>query len=110
MKIVILGAGRIGGSLARNLSNNDYQVTIVDEDKTRLSNLEDKLDIMTVDGQASTLHTLKKCGLDESTIVIAVTSNDEVNIIACQIAKNVFDVKKTICRFKDDSYLSLIHI
>ena len=40
MKIVILGAGRIGGSLARNLSNNDYQVTIVDEDNTRLSNLE----------------------------------------------------------------------
>ena len=110
MKIVILGAGRIGGSLARNLSNNDYQVTIVDEDKTRLSNLEDKLDIMTVDGQASTLHTLKKCGLDESTIVIAVTSNDEVNIIACQIAKNIFNVKKTICRFKDDSYIDQLDV
>ena len=110
MKIVILGAGRIGGSLARNLSNNDYQVTIVDEDKTRLSNLEDKLDIMTVDGHASTLHTLKKCGLDESTNGIAVTSNDDVNFIACLISINLFDVKKTICRFKDDSYIDQLDV
>ena len=98
MKIVILGAGRIGGSLARNLSKSNYQVAIVDENKSRLSDLESKLDIMTIAGHASALHTLKKSGLDDETIVIAVTSNDEVNIIACQIAKNVFNFKKTKCR------------
>jgi len=96
MKIVILGAGRIGGSLARNLSKNNYQVLIVDQNKDRLSDLEDKLDIMTVEGNASSLLTLKKSGLDEDTIVIAVTSNDDANIIACQISKNAFNVKKTI--------------
>ncbi|MDC1444229.1 Trk system potassium transporter TrkA [Gammaproteobacteria bacterium] len=110
MKIVILGAGRIGGSLARNLSKSDYQVSIVDENKIRLSDLEDKLDIMTVEGNASSLLTLKKSGLDEDTIVIAVTSNDDANIIACQIAKNAFNVKKTICRFKDDSYIDQLSI
>ena len=60
MKIVILGAGRIGGSLARNLSKSNYQVSIVDENKNRLSDLEDKLDIMSVEGNASSITTLKK--------------------------------------------------
>ena len=110
MKIVILGAGRIGGSLARNLSNSNYEVCIVDESKNKLSDLEDKLDIMTVEGHASQLSTLKKSGLDEETIIIAVTSNDEVNIVACQIAKKVFNVKKTICRFKDNSYFEQLGI
>ena len=110
MKIVILGAGRIGGSLARNLSNSNYEVCIVDEDKNKISELEDKLDVMTVEGHASQLNTLKKSGLDEDTVIIAVTSNDEVNIVACQIAKKVFNVKKTICRFKDNSYLEQLDI
>jgi len=110
MKIVILGAGRIGGSLARNLSNSNYEVCIVDKNKNKLSDLEDKLDIMTVEGHASQLSTLKKSGLDEETIIIAVTSNDEVNIVACQIAKKVFNVKKTICRFKDNSYFEQLGI
>ena len=105
MKIVILGAGKVGGSLARNLSNSDYQVSIVDEDKLKLSALEERLDIMTVEGHAAKPNSIMKAGADEDTIVIAVTSNDEVNIIACQIAKNMFNVKKTICRFKDTSYL-----
>lgn len=104
MKIVILGAGRIGSSLARNLSNSNYEVCIVDKDKNKLSNLEDKLDIMTIEGHASHLNTLKKTGLDKEATLLAVTSNDEVNIVACQLAKKVFKVKKTICRFKDDVY------
>ena len=110
MKIVILGAGRIGGSLARNLSTSNYEVCIVDEDKDKISQLDDKLDVMTVEGHASQLNTLKKAGLDENTIIIAVTSNDEVNIVACQIAKKVFNVKKTICRFKDNSYFEQLDI
>jgi trk system potassium uptake protein TrkA len=110
MKIVILGAGRIGGSLARNLSNSNYEVCIVDEDKNKLSNLEDKLDIMTVEGHASHLNTLKKSGLDNETTLLAVTSNDEVNIVACQLAKKVFKVKKTICRFRDDVYFDQLSV
>ena len=110
MKIVILGAGRIGGSLSRNLSNSNYEVCIVDENKNKLSDLEDKLDIMTLEVHSSQLSTLKKSGLDEETIIIAVTSNDEVNIVACQIAKKVFNVKKTICRFKDNSYFEQLGI
>ena len=104
MKVLILGAGRVGGSLARALVNNNYDVSIVDQDKTALSELEEKLDIMTVEGHAAHSLSIKKTGADESTTVIAVTSNDEVNIIACQIAKKQFNVKKTICRLAESSY------
>ena len=105
MKIVILGAGRVGSSLAKNLSSSDYEIIIIDSEKTALQELGDKYDLMTVEGYASHPKTLKKSGMNEESIVIAVTSNDEVNIVACQIAKNVFNVKKTICRFSDSSYL-----
>ena len=106
MKVLILGAGRVGGSLARALVNNsyDYDVSIVDLDKGVLSSLEEKLDIMTVEGHAAHQISFKKAGADDSTTVIAVTSNDEVNIIACQIAKKQFNVKKTICRLAEGSY------
>ena len=104
MKVLILGAGRVGGSLATALVNNNYDVSIVDHDKSILATLEDKLDILTVEGHASHPLSIKKAGADDSTTVIAVTSNDEVNLIACQIAKNNFNVKKTICRLSEETY------
>ena len=104
MKVLILGAGRVGGSLARALVNNNYDVSIVDQNKSALSSLEEKLDIMTIEGHAAHPLSIKKAGADESTTIIAVTSNDEVNIIACQVAKKQFNVKKTICRLSENSY------
>ena len=110
MKVLILGAGRVGGSLATALVNNNYDVSIVDFDKSSLAALEDKLDILTVEGHASHPLSIKKAGADESTTVIAVTSNDEVNLIACQIAKNSFNVKKTICRLSEQTYAENLDI
>ena len=104
MKVLILGAGRVGASLARALISNGYDIAIIDQDKSSLSDLEERLDIMTVHGHASDPKIIKKSGADENTIVIAVTSNDEVNIIACQIAKKQFKVSKTICRLNNSSY------
>jgi trk system potassium uptake protein TrkA len=110
MKVLILGAGRVGGSLARALVNNSYDVAIVDQDKTALSSLEEKLDIMTIEGHAAHALSIKKTSADEHTTVIAVTSNDEVNIIACQVAKKQFNVKKTICRLSEGSYANDLDI
>ena len=104
MKVLILGAGRVGASLARALISNGYDIAIIDQDKSSLSELEERLDIMTVHGHASDPKIIKKSGADKNTIVIAVTSNDEVNIIACQIAKKQFKVSKTICRLNNSSY------
>ena len=110
MKVLILGAGRVGGSLARALVNNNYDVAIVDQDKAALSSLEEKLDIMTIEGHAAHPLSIKKTSADEDTTVIAVTSNDEVNIIACQVAKKQFNVKKTICRLSVGSYANDLDI
>ena len=104
MKVLILGAGRVGASLARALISNGYDIAIIDQDKSSLLELEERLDIMTVHGHASDPKIIKKSGADKNTIVIAVTSNDEVNIIACQIAKKQFKVSKTICRLNNSSY------
>ena len=104
MKVLILGAGRVGGSLARALVNNNYDVSVVDTNKTILAALEDKLDILTVEGHASHPKSIKKAGADEFTTVIAVTSSDEVNLVACQVAKKQFGVNKTICRLTESSY------
>ena len=106
MKILILGAGRVGSSLASTLSKENYDVSIVDNNKDKLLRLQEDFDLATIIGHASHPHTLKNAGADEETIVLAVTNSDECNITACQISKSQFNVKKTICRLSDASYLN----
>ena len=106
MKILILGAGRVGSSLARTLSRESYDVSIVDVNKDKLLKLQEDSDLATVIGHASHPDTLASAGADNDTILLAVTSSDECNITACQIAKSKFKVKKTICRLSDASYLN----
>ena len=106
MKILILGAGRVGSSLASTLSKQQYEVSIVDLNKNRLQRLQEDLDLATEVGHGSYPSTLKKVGADEETILLAVTNSDECNITSCQIAKSKFNVKKTICRLSDASYLN----
>ena len=108
MKVIILGAGKVGESLARNLSQDGYDISIVDLNKNKVDELQDRLDIAAIIGHAAHPSTFKKAGADEENILLAVTNNDEVNIAACQIAKNKFSVKKTICRFKDSTYLDCL--
>ena len=105
MKILILGAGRVGSSLASTLSRGDYEVSIVDINKDRLLRLQEDFDLATVIGHGSHPRTLKEAGADQETILLAVTNSDECNIAACQIAKSKFKVQKTICRLSDSSYL-----
>ena len=106
MKILILGAGRVGSSLASTLSKENYDVSIVDNNKDKLLRLQEDFDLATIIGHASHPDTLKNAGADEETIVLAVTNSDECNITACQISKSQFNVKKTICRLSDASYLN----
>ena len=108
MKVVILGAGKVGESLARNLSQDGYDISLVDLNKNKIDHLQDRLDGAAIVGHAAHPNSFKKSGADSETIVLAVTNNDEVNIAACQIAKAQFLVKKTICRFKDNTYLSCL--
>ena len=83
MKIIILGAGDVGGNLAMNLTKEASDITIVDTDADRLRELQDRIDIRTVRGMASHPDVMRQAGAEDADMLIAVTSSDEVNMVAC---------------------------
>ncbi len=106
MKIIILGAGQVGGTLAENLANEENDITIVDTNNARLRDLQEKLDIRTVHGMASFPSVLKQAGADDADMLVAVTNSDEVNMVACQIAYTMFHTPTKIARIRQAAYLT----
>ena len=106
MKIIILGAGQVGGTLAENLSSEENDITVVDADAARLRDLQEKLDIRTVHGMASFPSALKQAGADDADMLVAVTNSDEVNMVACQIAYTMFQTPTKIARIRQAAYLT----
>ncbi len=90
MKIIILGAGQVGTTVAYNLSTEANDITVVDQDSHLLRDLQDRLDIRTVLGQASHPGVLQRAGADDADMIIAVTNSDETNMVACQTAWTLF--------------------
>jgi len=105
MKILILGAGQVGGTLAAHLASEEFDITLVDGDARALSALRDKLDIQTVHGWASHPDILRRAGAEDADMLIAVTSSDEVNMIACQVCYTLFRTPTKIARIRAASYL-----
>ena len=105
MKILILGAGQVGGTLAENLANEANDITVVDSDSVRLRELQDRLDIRTMHGRASYPTILKDAGAEDADMVIAVTNSDETNMVACQVTKLLYKTPTTICRVRAGAYL-----
>lgn len=106
MKILILGAGQVGSSLAEHLSGEDNDITVVDLDGRQLAILQDRLDIRTVKGRGSHPDILKQAGCDDADMLIAVTNSDETNMIACQIAYTLFHTPTKIARVRASQYLN----
>ena len=106
MKIIILGAGQVGGTLAEHMANEQNDITVVDTDGDKLRALQDKLDIGTVAGEASHPSTLFRAGAEDADMVIAVTNSDEINMMACQVAHTLFNTPTKISRVRSPSYLS----
>jgi len=105
MKILILGASQVGVSIAEVLVGEDNDVTIVDVNKRVLQQLQNRLDIRTVSGSASHPSVLRAAGAEDASLVLAVTNNDEVNLVACQIADNVFSTPTKLARLRSKEYL-----
>ncbi|OIQ48442.1 MAG: Trk system potassium transport protein TrkA [Gammaproteobacteria bacterium MedPE] len=105
MKIIILGAGQVGGSLAENLVGEDSDITIVDSDRAALAELKDKLDLRAVHGHASHPQVLLDAGADDADLVIAVTNSDEINMSACHVAYSLYKVPTKIARIRNEDYL-----
>ncbi|SFR65661.1 trk system potassium uptake protein TrkA [Marinobacter daqiaonensis] len=106
MKIIILGAGQVGGSLAENLANEANDITVIDNDGVRLRELQDRLDIRTVQGRGSYPTVLRQAGAEDADMLIAVTNSDETNMVACQVAFSLFRTPSKISRVRANAYLA----
>ncbi len=106
MKIIILGAGQVGGTLAANLASEHNDITVVDTDAERLHELQDRYDIRTVTGMASFPSVLRQAGADDADMLIAVTNSDEINMVACQVAYSLHRTPTKIARVRSASYLA----
>ena len=106
MKILILGAGQTGGTLAEHLASDAFDITLVDHDDQRLKELKDRLDIQTILGHASRPDTLLAAGADDADLLIAVTNSDEVNMVACQVCYSMFQTPTKIARIRTNEYFT----
>ena len=106
MKIIILGAGQVGSSVSEVLAKEANDITVVDLDANKLQELQDRLDIRTVIGQASHPEVLGRAGAEDADMIIAVTDRDETNMVACQVAYTLFHTPTKIARVRAVEYLS----
>ena len=107
MKIIIAGAGDVGTHLAKMLSTNSNNITVIDEKKERLMTLSEYTDIITVEGNPSSIAVLKEAGVEDADLFIAVSPNEsqEVNIVSAILAKQM-GARKVTSRVDNEEYLS----
>ncbi len=106
MKIIILGAGQVGSSVAANLVNEANDITVVDTNPKCLTNLSEKYDLRTIVGIASYPSVLEQAGAKDADMILAVTNSDEINMLACQVAYTLFHTPTKIARVRETEYLS----
>ena len=106
MKIVILGAGQVGSSVAEGLVSEHNDLTVIDLDRERLRALEDKFDLRTIVGSGAHPSVLKQAGIEDADLLVAVTQSDDTNLVACRLASRLFNVPRRIARLRSTDYLT----
>ncbi len=109
MKVIICGAGQVGWQIARHLSGERNDVTVVDNNPSLVRRATDTLDVQGIAGFASYPDVLDRAGARDADMVIAATYSDEVNMVTCQVAHSVFSVPKKIARLRSQSYLNTLY-
>jgi trk system potassium uptake protein TrkA len=105
MKIIICGAGLVGSSIARQLSMEGNDITVIDQSPELIQNINDTLDVRAQVGFASHPTVLEAAGAESADMIIAVTLSDEINMVACQVANSLFNVPTKIARVRNQNYL-----
>ena len=105
MKILILGAGQVGSSVAESLASEANDITVVDLDGTKLALLQERLDLRTVMGNASHPSVLERAGIADTDMLLAITQSDEVNMMACKIAHSLYNTPTRIARIRATDFL-----
>ncbi|NVJ95829.1 MAG: Trk system potassium transporter TrkA [Marivivens sp.] len=109
MKVIICGAGQVGWQIARHLSSERNDVTVVDNNPELVRRATETLDVNGVTGHASYPDVLERAGARDAEMIIAATHSDEVNMVTCQVAHSVFAVQRKIARLRAQSYLDAIY-
>ncbi len=107
MRIIILGAGRVGFTVASNLANENIDITLIDKDQSVIDSACERLDVSAICGNVSHPDVLESAGIKQADIIIAVTDSDETNMMACQIAHHLFNVPKKIARVRAQAFLDV---
>ena len=106
MNIIICGAGRVGFTIAKLLSEQNHSITVIDLSSEDIQKINDSLDVKGIVGKATYPSILEKADAVDADMIIAVTKNDEINMLICQIAYTVFNVPKKIARIRSQDYLN----
>lgn len=105
MKILILGAGQVGSTVAESLVSEANDITVVDSDGDKLRQLQDRLDLRTLTGNAAHPSILEQAGIADTDMLLAVTQSDEVNLVACKLAASLYNTPTRIARIRATNYL-----
>ena len=106
MNIIICGAGRVGFTIAKLLSEQSHSITIIDQSSEDIQKIDDALDVKAIVGKATYPSILEKANASEADMIIAVTRNDEINMLICQISFSIFNIPKKIARIRSQDYLN----
>ena len=106
MNIIICGAGRVGFTIAKLLSEQGHSITVIDQSSEDIQKINDTLDVKAIVGKATFPSILEKANASETDMIIAVTRNDEINMLICQIAFSIFEIPKKIARIRSQDYLN----
>ncbi|WP_075483341.1 Trk system potassium transporter TrkA [Candidatus Pelagibacter communis] len=106
MNIIICGAGRVGYTIAKLLSEQDHSVTVIDQSSEDIQKINEDLDVKSIVGKATYPSILEKANAEDADMIIAVTRNDEINMLICQIAYSIFKIGKKIARIRSQDYLN----
>ena len=109
MKVIICGAGQVGWQIARHLSGERNDVTVVDNDPELINRATNTLDVQGISGFASYPDILDRAGARDADMIIAATHSDEVNMVTCQVAHSIFSIPRKIARLRSQSYLNAIY-
>ena len=106
MNIIICGAGRVGFTIAKILGEQGHSITVIDQSSDDIQKIDETLDVKAIVGKATYPSILEKANASEADMIIAVTRNDEINMLICQIAFSIFNVQKKIARIRSQDYLN----
>tara|TARA_B100001996_G_scaffold258135_1_gene200757 strand:- start:2467 stop:3840 length:1374 start_codon:yes stop_codon:yes gene_type:complete len=106
MNIIICGAGRVGFTIAKLLSEQNHSITVIDQSSEDIQKINDSLDVKAIVGKATYPSVLEQANAKDADMIIAVTRNDEINMLICQIAYSIFKIQKKIARIRSQDYLN----